>query len=62
MRLQHFHVNTDHGQGGHYHYDTEPDTIKYTAYLSVAKYLTKIDQTKERLQGVERNILTKHDF
>lgn len=44
LRPQHFHLFSEHGQGGHYHYDTEPDTIKYTAYLSVAKNLIRIDQ------------------
>lgn len=38
---------TDCGEGGHYHYDTDPDTIKYTGYFSVAKQLIKIDQTQE---------------
>lgn len=38
---------TDCGEGGHYHYDTEPETIKYTGYFSVAKQLIKIDQTQK---------------
>jgi len=46
LRLQHFHLYTDRGQGGHYHYDTEPETIKYTGYFSVARHFTKIDQTQ----------------
>lgn len=49
LRLQHAHLISDHGVGGHYHIDVEPKTIKYTAYLNVAKYLTKIDQSDERL-------------
>ncbi|XP_025416016.1 ester hydrolase C11orf54 homolog isoform X2 [Sipha flava] len=49
LRPQHFHLFSDHGFGGHYHYDTEPITIKYTAYLNVAKNLIRIDQPKKSL-------------
>ncbi|VVC29291.1 Domain of unknown function DUF1907 [Cinara cedri] len=46
LRPHHFHMYTDHNnQGGHYHNDTEPETIKYTGYFSVAKNLFKVDQT-----------------
>ncbi|NP_001232953.1 uncharacterized protein LOC100572956 [Acyrthosiphon pisum] len=43
LRLQHFHLYTDHNQGGHYYNDTEPETIKYTGYFGVSKQFTKID-------------------
>jgi len=34
----------NHGEGGHYHHDTEPTTVKYTAYFNVAKKLIRVDQ------------------
>ncbi|XP_025193709.1 ester hydrolase C11orf54 homolog [Melanaphis sacchari] len=43
LRFQHFHLYSDHNQGGHYHNDTEPNTIKYTGYFGVSKQFTKID-------------------
>lgn len=49
LRPQHFHLFSDHGVGGHYHYDTEPTTIKYTAYLKVAKNLIKIDHPRSTI-------------
>ncbi|KAL4107359.1 hypothetical protein QTP88_017718 [Uroleucon formosanum] len=44
LRPQHFHLFGNHGEGGHYHHDTEPTTVKYTAYLNVAKKLIRVDQ------------------
>ncbi|XP_050534413.1 ester hydrolase C11orf54 homolog isoform X3 [Daktulosphaira vitifoliae] len=44
LRLQHFHLYSEHGVGGHYRCDTEPATIKYTAYLNVANNLYRVDQ------------------
>lgn len=44
LRPQHFHLFSEHGAGGHYHYDTQPATIKYTAYLNLAKNLYRVDQ------------------
>jgi len=49
LRLQHFHLFSNHGEGGHYHYDTEPTTVKYTAYLNVAKKLIRVDQPETAL-------------
>ncbi|XP_015378904.1 PREDICTED: ester hydrolase C11orf54 homolog [Diuraphis noxia] len=43
LRLQHFHLYTDRNEGGHYHNDTEPNTIKYTGYFGVSKQFIKID-------------------
>ncbi|KAL5235266.1 hypothetical protein ACI65C_002676 [Semiaphis heraclei] len=43
LRLQHFHLYTDRNDGGHYHDDTEPKTIKYTGYFNVSKQFIKID-------------------
>jgi len=47
LRLQHIHLYTDRDQGGHYHNDTEPNTIKYTGYFGVSKQFTKIDKSNE---------------
>jgi hypothetical protein len=44
MPLQHFHVFSDHGSGGHYMNDVEPATIKYTAYFNIAKNFIRVDQ------------------
>ncbi|VVC31574.1 Domain of unknown function DUF1907 [Cinara cedri] len=49
LRPQHFHLFSQHGLGGHYHYDTEPATIKYTAYLNVAKTLIRVDQPEQAI-------------
>lgn len=50
LRPQHFHLFSQHNQGGHYHYDTEPTTIKYTAYFNVAKTLIRVDQPDVAIQ------------
>ncbi|XP_050428748.1 ester hydrolase C11orf54 homolog [Adelges cooleyi] len=47
LRPQHFHSFSEHGAGGHYHYDTDPTTIKYTAYLNVARHIYRVDQPAE---------------
>ncbi|XP_076453385.1 ester hydrolase C11orf54 homolog [Babylonia areolata] len=44
LRVEHFHCFSDHGQGGHYHYDTTPDDVVYRAYFNVAEILYRIDQ------------------
>lgn len=44
LRVEHFHCFSDHGQGGHYHYDTTPNDVAYRAYFSVAEFLYRIDQ------------------
>lgn len=43
LRLEHTHCFSEHGDGGHYHYDTTPDTVEYEAYLNVAERLHRID-------------------
>lgn len=45
LRMEHTHCFSDHDQGGHYHYDTSPDTIEYEAYLNFAQDLYRVDQT-----------------
>lgn len=44
LRMEHTHCFSDHNQGGHYHYDTTPDNVKYIAYLNVAQSIYRIDQ------------------
>ncbi|XP_076473127.1 ester hydrolase C11orf54 homolog [Babylonia areolata] len=47
LRVEHFHCFSDHGQGGHYHYDTTPGEVGYRAYFSIAELLYRIDQPPE---------------
>lgn len=44
-RLEHFHMTSSHGQGGHYHYDTTPDTVEYEGYFVVAERIVRIDRS-----------------
>ncbi|XP_039292465.1 ester hydrolase C11orf54 homolog isoform X2 [Nilaparvata lugens] len=44
LRVQHFHSFSLHGEGGHYHYDTTPDSVEYLAYLNMAGELIRIDR------------------
>lgn len=50
LRLQHFHSFSNHGEAGHYHYDTTPDTVEYLAYLNLGDYIIRIDRPKETHQ------------
>lgn len=43
LRLEHTHCFSEHGDGGHYHYDTTPDEVEYEAYFNVAERLHRID-------------------
>ncbi|XP_013405405.1 ester hydrolase C11orf54 homolog isoform X2 [Lingula anatina] len=47
LRVEHFHLFSDHGEGGHYHTDTTPDIIEYRAYLNVAEFMYRIDRPTE---------------
>ncbi|XP_054256988.1 ester hydrolase C11orf54 homolog [Macrosteles quadrilineatus] len=44
MILQHFHSFSQHGEGGHYHYDTTPATVEYTAYFNLAELAVHVDK------------------
>jgi len=44
LRIEHSHGWSDHGQGGHYHYDTTPNEIAYRGYFNVAEKLFRIDK------------------
>ena len=43
LRVEHFHCFTDRGIGGHYHYDTTPDTVVYRGYFGLADSLSRVD-------------------
>ena len=44
LRLEHTHAFSKHGDGGHYHYDTTPNEVKYVRYFRPAEKLYRIDQ------------------
>lgn len=44
LRVQHFHSFSTGQWGGHYHYDTTPDTIEYEAYFNVGSRIIRIDK------------------
>ncbi|KAM9319504.1 ester hydrolase C11orf54 homolog [Gastrophryne carolinensis] len=44
LRLEHTHCFSHHGEGGHYHNDTTPDTVAYLGYFHPAEYLYRIDR------------------
>ncbi|XP_015265768.1 PREDICTED: ester hydrolase C11orf54 homolog [Gekko japonicus] len=47
LRLEHTHCFSHHGDGGHYHTDTTPETVEYLGYFAPAEYLFRIDRPKE---------------
>lgn len=44
LRMEHFHCFSQHGDGGHFHYDTTPGEAEYVGYFNVAEYLSRIDR------------------
>lgn len=44
LRLQHFHSFSSSNWGGHYHYDTTPDTVEYEGYFNIAERIVRIDK------------------
>ncbi|ETN77338.1 hypothetical protein NECAME_11122 [Necator americanus] len=36
FRMEHTHCYSDHGDGGHYHYDTTPDTVVYEGCMETS--------------------------
>lgn len=44
LRMEHTHCFSEHGEGGHYHYDVTPDEVEYEGYFQVAKVLYRIDR------------------
>ncbi|CAL7951188.1 unnamed protein product [Xylocopa violacea] len=50
LRVQHFHSFSHHGEGGHYHIDTTPETIEYLGYFNLGTTLYRVDKP---LTGVQ---------
>ncbi|XP_066587383.1 ester hydrolase C11orf54 homolog [Prorops nasuta] len=50
LRVQHFHSFSNHGEGGHYHIDTTPETIEYLGYFNIGSTLYRVDQPTVPLQ------------
>eukprot|EP00731_Ephydatia_muelleri_P036693 Em0306g1a len=44
LRVEHTHCFSDHGCGGHYHYDVTPQEVEYLAYYTLAEKLYRIDR------------------
>ncbi|XP_044739972.1 ester hydrolase C11orf54 homolog [Chrysoperla carnea] len=44
LRVQHFHSFSHHGEGGHYHIDTTPDSVEYLGYFNLGKILYRLDR------------------
>ncbi|XP_004364337.1 ester hydrolase C11 [Capsaspora owczarzaki ATCC 30864] len=42
LRLTHTHCFSNHGEGGHYHYDTTPEVVEYEGYLVPAEHIYRI--------------------
>lgn len=40
----HFHSMSDHGEAGHYHYDTEPEKAEYLAYFNLGSRIVRVDK------------------
>ncbi|KAM6420519.1 ester hydrolase C11orf54 homolog isoform 1-T4 [Pluvialis apricaria] len=47
LRVEHTHCFSHHGEGGHYHQDTSPDSVQYLGYLLPAELLFRIDRPQE---------------
>lgn len=44
LRIEHFHCFSEHGEGGHYHYDVTPDHVQYSGFFSLAESVYRIDR------------------
>lgn len=44
LRVEHTHCFSNHGEGGHYHYDTTPDEVEYHGYYTLLEKLYRIDR------------------
>ncbi len=42
--MEHTHCFSEHGDSGHYHYDTTPDEVEYEGYFVPAETIYRIDQ------------------
>ncbi|CAL1573832.1 unnamed protein product [Knipowitschia caucasica] len=54
LRVEHTHIFSHHGEGGHYYIDTTPDIVEYVGYFMPAEYVYRIDRPKET-HGVGRD-------
>ncbi|XP_076234081.1 ester hydrolase C11orf54 homolog [Calliopsis andreniformis] len=50
LRVQHFHSFSNHGEGGHYHIDTTPETIEYLGYFNLGTTLYRVDKPTTTVQ------------
>ncbi len=39
LRQEHTHFYSKHGDAGHYHYDTTPETVEYLAFTMMTAYI-----------------------
>ena len=44
LRMEHTHCFSEHGDGGHYHFDTTLENVEYEAYFNTAKIIYRVDQ------------------
>ncbi|XP_074030692.1 ester hydrolase C11orf54 homolog isoform X3 [Leptinotarsa decemlineata] len=44
LRVQHFHSFSHHGEAGHYHYDTTPESAEYLGYFTLGEKIYRIDR------------------
>merc|ERR1711872_143903 len=44
LTMEHSHGWGEDGSGGHYHYDTTPEDVKYLGYYNLAEYCYRIDK------------------
>ncbi|KAG8335030.1 hypothetical protein J6590_077970 [Homalodisca vitripennis] len=47
LRVIHFHALSDHGEAGHYHYDTEPEKVEYLAYFNLGTKVVRMDRPQD---------------
>jgi len=43
LRMEHFHCFSEHGDGGHFHYDVTPSEAEYVGYFNVPEFLYRVD-------------------
>jgi len=41
--MEHFHCFSEHGDGGHFHYDVTPTEAEYIGYFNIAQYMFRVD-------------------
>jgi len=44
LRLEHTHCFSEHGDAGHYHYDTTPESVEYEAFIAPVNRIYRIDR------------------